>query len=685
MKVYSSKEIRNVAVLGHTGSGKTTILENALYIAGHTTRIGKIEEGNTVSDYDPEEVRRNISISASILPMEWKDTKINFIDTPGFFDFDGEVRQALHVADLAIIVINAKSGIEVGTEKAWDYVTEMNMPRIIFINGMDDPNADFKKVIDDLKEAFGKSIAPVQEPVKEGDEFVGYVNIIKRAGRKYVDGRTQECEVPAHMTEEVEELRKLLEEAVAETDDALMEKFFDDQEFTIEEIQKAKNIGTVDGTVTPVLVGSAANSIGIRGILNSVIEYVPSAAELCPSIKTVEGEEIICSEDGKPVAFVFKTIADPYVGRLSIFRVYSGVIKKDTPLYNANTSQSEKIGQMYIMRGKEQITVGELHAGDIGAISKLNSTSTGDTLCTKDNQVILPPINFPMPLYSMGIVPKGKGDEDKISQAIAKFLEEDKTLGFQVSRETKQSVISGLGDSHLDVLIHKLRTKYKLDVEFTPLIVPYRETIKGKAMDIRGRHKKQSGGAGQFGDVVMNFEPSGDLTTPYVFEEKIFGGAVPRNFFPAVEKGIQESVLAGPLAGYPVVGLKATLHDGSYHTVDSNEISFKLATIIAFKDGFMKAKPILLEPIARIDVYVPDSYTGDIMGDINKRRGRILGMNKEGNKQQISALVPMVEITAYAIDLRSITQGRGYYTMEFEQYEEAPPESAQKVIEAAKG
>lgn len=683
MKKYSAHEIRNVVVLGHTGSGKTTIVECALNLAGHTKRFGKVDEGNTISDYDTEEIRRKISINSSILPIEWKETKINFIDTPGFFDFDGEVRMALSVADLAVIIINAKSGIEVGTERAWEYIQKTNMPRLIFVNGMDDENANYEHLLEELKHAFGKSIAPIQEPIRENGQFIGYVNIIKKQGRKYVNGRTQDSPVPENLKENVEILRKMLEESVAETDDTLMEKFFEEIDFTPEEIQHAKNIGTADGTVTPVLVGAALHTMGVRVLMNAIIEYFPPSSKLCEEIQTTT-DKIQCKEDTPPCAFVFKTIADPYIGRLSLFRVYSGTIKKDTPLYNATTSTLEKMGQLYIIRGKEQIPVNEVATGDIGAIAKLSSTSTGDTLATKASPFILHPISFPKPLYSMGIIPKGKGDEDKISQAIAKFLEEDKTLSFFFNKETKQTIVSGLGDNHLDVLQNKLKNKYKLEVEFTPLVIPYRETIKGSSIGIRGRHKKQSGGAGQFGDVVIDFEPSQDLSQQYVFEEKVFGGAVPKNFFPAVEKGIQESVTAGPLAGYSVVGLKATLKDGSYHPVDSNEISFKLAAIIAFKEGFMKANPILLEPIYKVEILVPNQYTGDIIGDINRRRGRILGMNKEGTKQQINALVPYSEISNYAVDLRSITQGRGSFFMEFEQYEETPHEIATKVIESRK-
>ena len=682
MKSYPANKIRNVAVMGHTGSGKTAILEAACNIAGLTTRIGKVDEGNTVGDYDPEEIKRQISIGASFFPIEWKDTKINFIDTPGFFDFVGEVRQALSAADCALIVVSAKSGIEVGTEKAWELADEFNLPKVILINGIDDENADFEKVCEDLKEKFGASIAPLQAPFKEGGKFAGFVNVVKKEGRKFVNGRTENCPMPADIADQVEHLYEMLKESVAETSDEMMERFFGGDEFTAEEIQHAINLGVAQRSVTPVFVSAATQSLGVRVMMNSIIGYVPPASQLCETIKAKKNDvdiEIKCDEAEPFCAQVFKTVADSF-GRLSIFRVYSGVLKKDTPLYNANKEAAEKISQLFVIRGKEQIPVTELKAGDIGAVPKLANTSTGDTLCTKDNAYVLPEIALPPSLYSRGIIPKSKGDEDKISQAIARFLEEDRTLKFKVDPETKQSVISGVGDGHLDVLVSRLATRNKLEVELIPVIVPYRETIKGKADNIRGRHKKQSGGAGQFGDVVMRFEPLGDMTKEYEFEQQIFGGSVPRNYWPAVEKGVQESCKAGPLAGYPVVGLKAVLLDGSYHAVDSNELSFKLAAIIAFKEGFVKAKPVILEPIMKVEILVPDDYTGDIMGDVNKRRGRILGMTKIGNKQQISAQAPLAEMITYSIELRSITQGRGEFSMEFDSYEEAPAEAAEKII-----
>ncbi|MCL2753778.1 MAG: elongation factor G [Defluviitaleaceae bacterium] len=687
MKIYGADAIRNVAILGHTGSGKTTVAEAALNIAGVTTRFGKTGDGNTVSDYDQEEIARKISIGASIIPIEWNGGKINFIDTPGFFDFYGEVHQALAAADVALIVVNAKSGVEVGTEKAWEYATAAGLPKMIFINGMDDENVDFDKIIDELKEKFGKCIAPIQTPIYEGRTFMGYVNAIKMAGRKYGKDGVDEIPIPADILPKAEQKHKQIEEAVAETSDELMEKFFNEEPFTRDELYVGLTAGIAAADVTPVMLGSAVNLQGVGVLMDNISDFCPPASKCkkalgATDLKGEPKELECCNENAPPVAFVFKTVADSF-GRLSVFRVISGVLKKDTPLYNANKEQTEKISQLFVIRGKEQIAVDEIKAGDIGALAKLNNTSTSDTLCTKDNAYLLPAINFPKPLYSQGIIPKNKGDEDKISQAIARFLEEDKTLSFKVDPETKQSVISGMGDNHLDIITNKMKNRNKIEVELTPLVIPYREMIKGKS-DVQGRHKKQSGGAGQFGDVKMKFEPSGDLTQAYIFEQQIFGGSVPRNFWPAVEKGVRESCLKGPLAGYPVVGLKAILYDGSYHAVDSNELSFMLAAQIAFREGFMKAKPVILEPIMKAEISVPDEYTGDIIGDINKRGGRVLGMDKVGTKTIISAQAPFAKMAQYSIELRSLTQGRGEYTMEFDSYEEASAETTQKVIEANK-
>lgn len=688
MKSYSSNEIRNVAILGHSGCGKTTIAEACLHVSGVSKRFGRIEEGNTISDYDPEEIKRKVSISTSMIPVEWLDEKINFMDTPGYFDFVGEVKQALSVADLALIVVNAKSGVEVGTEKAWNMATEMGVPKMIFVNGMDDENANLDEVVENLKQVFGKSIAPLQVPFYEDGKFVGFVNVIRKQARKFENGMVEPCDMPSGLDDQVDTMRYMIEEAVAETDDDLMEKFFAEESFTVDEIHKGLRTGIVDGTVTPVICGAAIYTIGIRVMMNSINKFLPPTAKVKPVIsavnpKTDDKVEINCDETEPLAAFVFKTIADPYVGRLSIFKVCSGVIKKDTMIKNVNKNIAEKIGHLYVLRGKEQLEVDELKAGDIGAVAKLQNTSTNDTLAANERPVELPATKYPASLMSIAIKPKAKGDEDKLAGAIAKILEEDKTLRFEVNKETKQSIVYGIGDAHIDVFINKLKNKYKIDVDvFTP-IIPYREKIR-KKVQVRGKYKKQSGGHGQFGDVLMDFEPSEDMTLPYVFEEKIFGGAVPKQYFPAVEKGLQESVKAGPLAGYPVVGIKATLIDGSYHPVDSSEMAFKMATQMAFKDAFAQASPCLLEPIVTVEVTVPDSYTGDIMGDLNKRRGRILGMEKIDVNQVISAEVPMAEMSNYPTDLRSMTQGRGEFTMEFSRYDDTPADIQNKVIEKRK-
>jgi len=688
MKSYSSDKIRNIAVLGHSGCGKTSIMEAVLNVSGVTSRVGRVEDGNTVSDYEQEEIRRRASINASIIPVEWKEMKINFIDTPGYFDFVGEVKQAISVADLALIVISAKSGIEVGAEKAWEYATEAGIPKMIFINGMDDANADYQAVLNIMNEKFGKSIAPLQVPIMDGGKFTGFVNIIRGEGKTAQNGKMVDCPVPAGLEDAIAEMMHLLSEAVAETDDALMEKFFNDEKFTVDEIIEGILKGVIDGSVSPVICGSATGVIGIDTLLNTVNALVPPTGQIRAKYKAKnlkdDSEITVECDETKPFsAQVFKTIADPFVGRLSIFKVISGVLKKDTPMFNTTKDTAEKIGALFVMRGKEQIAVNELKAGDIGAIAKLLSVQTSDTLSTKENLIAFDPIVFPKSYYTMAIAPKGKGDEDKISQALAKLREEDKTLYYKIDPETKQAVVSGAGDSHLDVMLNKLSTKHKIEAELAPPVMAFRETIKGTAIE-KGRHVKQSGGGGQYGIVDMRFEPLGDLTVPYVFAEEVFGGSVPKNYFPAVEKGIQDCVKAGPMAGYPVMGVKCVLFDGKYHAVDSSEIAFRMAATYAFKDGFMKAKPVLLEPIARVIVTVPDDYTGDIMGDMNKRRGRILGMENVGGKQVINAEAPILEMAKYTLDLRSMTQGRGAFDMEFDRYEEAPSDVAAKVIAAKK-
>lgn len=685
MKNYTADKVRNVVLLGHSGSGKTTYAEAALFFSGATKRFGKVDEGNTVSDYEAEEIRRKVSINTSVLPVEWQDTKINFLDTPGYFDFVAEAKMAMSVADTALILVSAKSGVEVGTEKAWEYTEEMNLPRIIFVNQMDDENADFEKTLADLRSNFGKAVAPLQIPFNdENGQFVGFINLIKKDARKKVNGKLQPCEVPADKIDEVEVLRSMLVEVAAESSEELMEKFFNDIELTEEEIYDGLLIGIENRSISPVMCGSATLGYGVKLLMNTIVRFTPPAMEAKKNFHAfIDGTDtVLCSsEDETFSAFVFKTISDPYIGRLNLFRVMTGKLDTSTNLYNVEKDTVEKVSHIYIVRGKEQIEVNELHTGDIGALAKLTNTSTQDTLATKENPILIPKLPLPSSVLSMAIQPKGKGDEDKLSAALSKIREEDPTLKMEVNKETKQTLLSGIGEQQLDVMVNKLKTKYKIEVDLLDPIIPFRETVKAKA-SVRGRYKKQSGGHGQFGDIVMEFEPSGDMSQPYIFEEKIFGGSVPKQYFPAVEKGLQECVLSGVLAGYPVVGLKATLTDGSYHPVDSSEMAFKMATSVAFKEGIPQAKPTLLEPIEHVEVLIPERYMGDIMGDINKRRGRILSMDAAGNKKCIVAEVPTSEMHKYATDLRSMTQSRGEYKHYFERYEEAPMEIQKRIIEA---
>ena len=688
MDVYKYEKIRNVAILGHGGCGKTTLVEAMAYVTGVINRQGRVEDGNTISDYDKEEAKRLFSISTTLVPVIWEDTKINVLDTPGYFDFVGEVEEALEAADAAIIVVSGKSGVEVGTIKAWEACEKRKLPRMFFVTDMDDDNASFRKVVEELTELYGKKIAPFHSPIRENEKFVGFVNVIKMAGRRFTKlSDYTECEIPDYCMENVNTYREALLDAVAETSEEMMEKYFEGEEFTIEEISNALRSSVSACDVVPVLMGSGTNAQGVRMLLQEIKTYFPAPnKDVLTGTNVKTGDTFFADYDAsKPFsAKVFKTIADPFIGKFSLVKVCSGVLKSDSVVYNTDKDTEEKISRLYILRGKEQIEVKELYAGDIGAIGKLSNTATGDTLSTKANPVNYERPKMPIPYNYQRYKTKNKGDDDKVSQALQKLMEEDLTLKTVNDAENRQSLIYGMGDQHLEVVVSKLLSRYKVDIEISKPKVPYRETIRKKAAMIQGRHKKQSGGAGQFGDVKMDFEPSGDLETPYIFEEKIFGGSVPKNFFPAIEKGIAESVLRGPLAGYPVVGIKATLMDGSYHPVDSNEMAFKLASIKAFKAGVMEASPIILEPIASMKVVVPDKFTGDVMGDLSKRRGRVLGMNPiHGGKQEIMADIPLSELYGYSTTLRSMTGGIGDYSYEFARYEPAPSDVQAKVIEEA--
>ena len=685
MNVYTSEKIRNVVLLGHGGCGKTTLVEAMAYTTGITKRQGKIEEGNTISDYDKEEVKRLFSISTTVVPVIWEDTKINILDTPGYFDFVGEAEEALNAADAAVIVIAAKAGVEVGTMKAWEYCEKHNLPRMFFVTDMDDDNASYRQVVEDLTEIYGKKIAPFHIPIRENEKFVGFVNVVKMAGRRFTDmGNYEECPVPDYSMENLTKFRETLLDAVAETSEELMEKYFAGEEFTQDEISLALRNNVTDGTLVPVLMGSGLYAQGATMLLQAIEKYFPAPDKnqvVGTNYKNRETFKANFDEKQPMTAYVFKTIADPFIGKFSLFKVCSGILRSDSQIFNADKDTEEKISRLYILRGKEQIEVSELRAGDIGAIGKLSNTVTGDTLSTKAVPVVYERPEMPKPYTYQRFKAKNKGDDDKVSQALAKLMDEDLTLKVVNDKENRQSLLYGIGDQQLEVVVSKLLTKYKVDIEIMKPRIPFRETLR-KKVRVQGKYKKQSGGHGQYGDVHIEFEPSGNLEQPYEFAEKIFGGSVPRNYFPAVDKGIAECVIKGPVAGYPVVGLKATLVDGSYHPVDSSEMAFKMATIQAFKQGFMEASPVLLEPIASLRVLVPDKFTGDIMGDLNKRRGRVLGMNPvTGGKQEILADIPLSELYGYSTDLRSMTGGAGEFSYEFNRYEQAPSDIQQKVIE----
>ncbi len=686
MRDFTSDKIRNVCLISHGGAGKTTLAEAMLFNSGALERFGRVEDGTTTSDFDPEEIKRKNSTSTSICPCEWNDHKINVIDTPGYFDFVGEVKQGIRVADSAIIVVPAKSGVAVGTEKAWAYANQNNLPRLVFVNGMDDENEDFFKVLNQLVETFGKNVVAFEIPIKEAGKFIGYVNLVSMTAKKFENNQLVDIDIPDGLKDKTEEIRIALKEAVAETSEELMAKYFDGIEFTEEEFSKGLHDGIKEGALVPVFCGSALTNRGVKFLMDSIIKLMPSPIE-AGSIRAIKHGsdaevELKVQQDAPLSALVFKTIADPFVGKISMIRVFSGVLKSDSTVYNTTTEKTEKISQLFLLRGKKQIPVSMLVAGDIGAVAKLQSVNTNDTLCSQANPVVLDKIEFPEPVISMAVEPKTKGDEEKIGTGLHKLQDEDPTFKVSLNTETHQTIISGVGEIHLDVIVSKLKSKFGVSVNLTDPIVPYRETIK-KKVKVEGKHKKQSGGHGQYGHVWIEFEPGEN--EGLTFEEKIFGGAVPRQYFPAVEKGLLESIKKGVLAGYPVVNLKATLVDGSYHAVDSSEMAFKIAAHSAYKKGLEQATPVLLEPIAHVEVYVPDSYMGDIIGDLNKRRGRVLGMNpQDGGIQQLIAEVPQAEMFKYATDLTSMTQGRGKFKLWFERYEEAPPNVSQKVIEESK-
>lgn len=685
MNVYTTDKIRNVVLLGHGGTGKTSLVESMAYLAGVTSRMGKVEDGNTVSDFGKEEQKRKISISTSVVPIEWEGVKINVLDTPGYFDFIGEVEEAISAADAAIIVVSGKSGVEAGTEKAWELCEKYKLSRMIYVTGMDADNASFKNVVEKLTEMYGKKIAPFHFPIRESEKFVGYVNVVSETGHRWKGKEVETCTIPEYSKENLSLYRDTLMEAVAETSEEFMERYFGGETFSENEIRAALRTNVMDGSIVPISMGSNLLCQGTYALLDDIVKYMPS-----PENKQIAGYNMKTNEVfeanydfAKPKsAYVFKTIVDPFIGKYSLIKVCSGVFKSDDVIYNKDKDVEEKVNKLYVLQGSKPIEINELHAGDIGAIAKLTAARTGNTLSTKATVIEYGKFELSKPYTAMRYKVPNKGDIDKVSQALQKLSHEDQTLRVVNDNENRQTLLYGIGEQQLEVIQSRLLNEYKCAIELTKPKIAFRETIKKKS-DVEYKYKKQSGGHGQYGHVKMRFEPSDSLEDSYVFEQVVVGGAVPKNYFPAVEKGLQESVLKGPLAAYPVVGVKGILYDGSYHPVDSSEMAFKMATIQAFKKGFMEASPILLEPIANLKVTVPDKFTGDIMGDLNKRRGRVLGMNPIANgKQVIEADIPIMELTGYCTVLRSMTGGRGTFEYTFARYEQTPSDIQEAEVKA---
>lgn len=689
MNVYTTDKIRNVVLLGHGGAGKTSLVESMAYLAGISTRMGKVDDGNTISDFGKEEQKRKISIYTSVIPIEWEGVKINVLDTPGYLDFTGEVEEAISAADAAVIVVSGKAGVEAGTERAWELCEKYQLPRMVYVTGMDADNASFKNVVEKLTEMYGKKIAPFHFPVRENEKFVGYVNVVSENAVRWKGNDVEECEIPDYSRENLSLYREILMEAVAETSEEFMDRYFSGETFSENEIRSALRTHVIDGSIVPITMGSNPLCQGTYALIDDMIKYLPS-----PENKEIAGFnmknnavfEANYDFAKAKSAYIFKTIVDPFIGKYSLIKVCSGVLKTEDMIYNYDKDIEEKISKLYILRGNKAMEVPELHAGDIGAIAKLTAARTGNTLSTKANTIVYGKFEISKPYTAKRYKVPNKNDIDKAAQALQKLSHEDQTLKIVNDTENRQMLLYGMGDLQLEIVQSRLENEYKCRIELSKPKIAFRETIKKKS-DVEYKYKKQSGGHGQYGHVKMRFEPSGDMEKSYVFEQEVVGGAVPKNFFPAVEKGIQESVLKGPLAAYPVVGVKAVLYDGSHHSVDSSEMAFKMAAMQAFKKGFMEAGPILLEPIMRLKVTVPEKYTGDVMGDLNKRRGRVIGMNPDANgKQILEADVPMMELSDYCTVLRSMTGGRGVYEYEFERYEQTPSDiqNAEVAARAAK-
>lgn len=690
MKKYTVDQLRNVAIISHGGAGKTTLAEAMLFLGGAVDRFGKVDDGTSTMDYDPDEVKRKISINASVAPVEWNGHKINLIDTPGYSDFVGEVVGALRIADAGMVLVDAVSGVEVGTELTWRHADERSLPRMVVINRMDRENANFDKALGSIREVFGNHAVAAQLPIGEGDKFRGVADIIHMKAFIWSDAsgkNVAESPIPDELADAAQELREKLIEYAAESDEELLNKYLEGEELTQEEFERGLAAGVADGSVVPVFCASGLRMVGVTPLMDSIVALLPSPVAHGTVVgRKPDSEDQIerRPDEAEPFsALVFKTMADPYVGKITMFRVYSGVVKSDSQVYNASKDRVERFGQVFLIKGKQQIAVAQVGAGDIAGVAKLSETTTGDTLSDKDKPVVLDPIKFPLPVLSMAARAKSKGDEDKIGQGLSRLQEEDPTLRYTKEAETGELIVAGMGEVHLDIIAERLKRKFGAEMTLDTPKVPYRETIKG-TVKVEGRHKKQTGGRGQFGHVWIEMSPL-PTGSGFEFEDKVFGGSVPRQFIPAVEKGLREALPeGGSLAGFPLVDLKCSLYDGSSHPVDSSEMAFKIAAQLALKKGCQDANPIILEPIVRAEVTVPEEYMGDVMGDFNKKRGRILGMEPEGRYQVVKALVPMAEMFKYSIDLRSMTAGRGTFTTEFDHYEEVPFSVAEKVVEQAK-
>ncbi len=677
MKRYALENIRNISLLSHCGAGKTSLAEAILYTAGATSRLGRVDNGTTTSDYDPDEIKRKISLNLTMIPADWQDTKINLIDTPGYADFMGEVKAAIRVSEAAIIVVCAASGVEVGTEQVWGYSEEANLARLIFVNKMDRENADFSQTVAQIQAEFGSKCAPIQIPIGAQNDFQGMVDLVTL--KSYIGAQAKEEEIPASLATEVNSFREKLIESIAETSDELIEKYLSGEELSVEELTSGLRKAIVSRQIVPILAGSATQNIGTRILLNTIHNYLPSPKEQDVIILNEKGElKVKPSPEGPLAALVFKTSADPYVGKLTYFRVYSGTIESNSQVWNTTRGGQERLGQLFILRGKNQEPAAHVSTGDIGGVAKLSVTCTGDTLGTRDKPLRIAPTRFPEPAFSEAVYPKTKADIDKLGTALSRMVEEDPTLRIHRETDTNETILSGLGETQLEVAADKMQRKFGVNVELKIPKVPYKETITSPAK-AEYKHKKQTGGHGQFGHVLLELEPL-SRGSGHEFIDRIVGGAIPKNYIPAVEKGVNEAIGQGTLAGYPVVDIKTTLYDGSFHPVDSSDICFKIAGAGALKKGLTEGQPILLEPIMNLQVRVPEDFTGDIIGDLNAKRARVLGMNPQDGMNVIEAQVPQSEILRYAIDLKSITQGRGSFSTEFSHYEETPAQISQRII-----